>query len=192
LSLETEINFLEPKKITISNDNFNALKLNIDGVSEYSDVKAVRVFPISAPWHFISLKGISDSDKEEAEKQEGEAEPSRPHGKPRAPRQKEIGVIRDTRELDKESREILASELEMSYFTPRITQISKIKSDFGSYQWTVETDKGTRTFEVRYREDVRMIPPNRVIIRDVDGNRYEITDYSRLDSSSRTALEKHM
>jgi len=191
LSIETEINFLDPKKITILSDSFNALKLQIDGAGEYSDVKAVRIFPLSAPWHFISLKGISGLDKEEAEKQKDEV--NRPsYGKTRAPRQKEIGVIRDMRELDKKSRKILDSELEMSYFTPKITLINKIKSDFGSYKWTVETDKGPRTFEVRYREDVRMIPPHRVIIRDVDGNRYEITDYSRLDSSSRTMLEKHM
>ena len=192
MSIETEINFLDPKKITISRDNFNALKLKIDKAEEYSEVKAVRIFPLSSLWQFISLKGVSGSDREEAEKQNGEEKPGRPHGKPRAPRTKEIGIIRDMRELDKKSQKILTSELEVNYFTPKITRINKIKSDFGSYTWTVETDKGPRTFEVRYREDVHIVPPNRVLIRDVDGNRYEIPDYSRLDSSSRTMLEKHM
>jgi len=192
LNIETEINFLNPKKITISRDNFNALKLEIDGADEYSDVKAVRIFPLSSPSHFISFKGISDSDKEKAEEQKEEEKTRSPHGKSRGLRTKEIGVIKDTRELDKKSRKILSSELEMNYFMPQITRINKIKSDFGSYTWTVETDKGPRTFEVRYREDVRIVPLNRVLIRDVDGNRYEIPDYSRLDSSSKTVLEKHM
>ncbi|MFQ6039207.1 MAG: DUF1854 domain-containing protein, partial [Candidatus Poribacteria bacterium] len=104
----------------------------------------------------------------------------------------EIGVVRDIQKIDPQSRKIVEEELEMMYFIPKITRINRIRSERGSYKWMVETDRGEREFDVRHREDIRIIESNRVIVKDVDGNRFEIPNYSRLDSHSRSMLERYM
>ena len=56
--------------------------------------------------------------------------------------------------------------------------------------WDVETDRGPHHFDMRDRDDVRLVAGNRLLIIDADGNRYEVPDYSRLDSRSRGILEQ--
>jgi hypothetical protein len=56
----------------------------------------------------------------------------------------------------------------------------------------VETDKGQREFETRYKEDIRKLPGGRVIIKDADGNRYEIKDYMKLDKRSVSLIDSEI
>ncbi len=186
MNIVDEIKIIDPQKVILHRDSFNELKLTVDGNDEYADVKILRVFPISDPQHYICFKGVK-KDEEEAEEPKEDDAPS--HSGPRA---QEIGIIRDIRELESNSRVIVEDELEKMYFIPQITRIIRIKSERGSYKWIVETNRGEREFEVRHQGDLRIIPTNRVILRDVDGNRYEIPNYSRLDKSSRAMLEKYM
>ena len=54
----------------------------------------------------------------------------------------------------------------------------------------METDRGHRVFEIpSSKRDVRVIDDVRVILRDADGNRYEIVDYRRLDPESVAFVE---
>ena len=55
--------------------------------------------------------------------------------------------------------------------------------------WETETDKGTRRFEVTSRRDVKKIGKRRIIVKDADGNLYEIPDYAILDQKSIILLE---
>ncbi len=48
---------------------------------------------------------------------------------------------------------------------------------------------GPRTFDVATRQDVRPLGQGRYLIRDVDGNRYEIRDTEALDPASRSLLD---
>ena len=60
---------------------------------------------------------------------------------------------------------------------------------FGTLRWTVETDRGVRTFEIRNRyHDVKVYPDGRVRVRDSDDNRYTIRDYKELDAHSRKLM----
>ncbi len=102
---------------------------------------------------------------------------------------KEIGVITNAQQLDRLSREILQQELERAYFVPKITRILKIKEEFGLVHWEVETDKGPRRFQVQSRYDIRAMGGGRHVVRDIDGNRYDIPEVDALDAQSRNLLE---
>src|ERR1051326_4018125 len=52
--------------------------------------------------------------------------------------------------------------------------------------------RGPRVFEVRSREDLRWLHPGHLIVRDVDGNRYEIKRFDDLDSTSRLKIEGYL
>ena len=102
----------------------------------------------------------------------------------------EVGVLDDVHALDPESRHILLDELERSYFMPRITDIVAVKEDLGVVSWEVETNRGPRTFDVRrVRQNVRRMGLRRLVIKDVDGNRYEIRDWQELPSAAQRLIQ---
>lgn len=162
LDIAKEVTILDPKAVRLYRNRFQELCLRIHGGEEHSKVNAVRAFPLSDPDHFISFH---------CEK-----------GDP-------IGMIGSAEDLDAHSKGVLDEGLARAYFMPKIVEIRDIKEEFGSQRWEVQTDRGPRAVEIRHREDLRSLPGRRVIIRDVDGSRFEIPDYGVLDSRSRTLLE---
>ena len=203
MDITGEINIIDPNKIKLYRDSFNELNLEVEGEGEYSEVKIARLFPVSDPKHYISFKGVkkgSEKPEEDADAQASEDIPEegtevkqkKGTSKRSASRAEEIGVIKDIQKMDSQSQKIIEEELEIMYFTPRIIRIHRIKSERGSYKWVVETDKGEREFDIRHREDIRVIESNRVVVKDVDGNRFEIPNYNRLDSRSKSMLERYM
>jgi hypothetical protein len=105
----------------------------------------------------------------------------------------EIGVMKQVGALDQDSQRVLLEELDKAYFMPRIEAIVNLQENLGVERWLVLTDKGERTFEVRSpRRNVRSIGNSRVIIKDVDGNRYEVRNWRRLDRGSIAFLMRHL
>jgi len=105
----------------------------------------------------------------------------------------EIGMLDNARDLDGRSRGIVSEELERAYFMPKITDISGIREEMNVLEWTVLTDKGPRTFLVRgVRRNVRRIGQRRYMVKDVDGNRYEVRDWMRLPGGARKLLEPYV
>jgi hypothetical protein len=157
VSITTDLRILGPKAVGLSRRS-GTLSLTIDGDRTYEDVMLVRVFPLSDPDHYW---GLLDSDG------------------------KDLGVIVDPAELDGESRATAMEELEKRYFIPVIERVIRVRDDHGSTVWQVETDKGERQFSVRNMKDslVELGGP-RILLVDVDGNRYEIPDTRRLDAKS--------
>jgi hypothetical protein len=97
-------------------------------------------------------------------------------------------LLRDPEELECESRKVLRDELGRTYFVPKITQIHQIEDAHGAARWEVETDRGYRVFDIRDREDVRVIR-TRVLLQDADGNRFEIEDITELDEKSQRLID---
>jgi hypothetical protein len=160
--LARELNLLDPARVRVRRDPFQDLVLEIDG-REHAQVQVRRGFPLSAAGHYLSLRD-----------RQGQ----------------ELGIVRDLRELDRQSQSVLAAELERVYFMPRIVRVLGIEERFHVPRWEVETDRGPRVFEIRTgRSDVRVLPDGRVLIRDADGNPYEIPDYRRLDAASQALIE---
>ena len=97
----------------------------------------------------------------------------------------EIAVIRSLSELNSDSREAIKFGLDDFYLIPHITKIISKQEKYGTLRWTVETDRGIKSFEIRNRNhDIKVYGDGRVRVRDSDDNRYFIPDYRELDSHS--------
>jgi len=165
MNIEQEMQGLEPKQIRLERDEFEDLKLIIKNKEEYTRVKIIQSFPFSTPYRFIAFR---DQDNHE------------------------IGILEDATSLDRRSRKVLEDELKKSYFIPKIRQINDIDEDFGVPKWDVETDRGPRRFELKSREDAHSVGGGRVVIKDIDGNKYEIPNRYTLDRQSQALLEEEL
>ncbi len=160
--LTGELALLSPRDIRLYLDDFDDLTLDLCGVI-HKRIGVQRAFPFNAPTKFIVLLNSDGA---------------------------EIGIVRDIADLDSDSRDTLEIALEQAYFMPRILKINSIVSNFHVPTWDVETDRGHRVFEIpSSKRDVRVIDDVRVILRDADGNRYEIVDYRLLDPDSIVFVE---
>ncbi len=105
----------------------------------------------------------------------------------------EVGMIDHIGNLDPKSRQIMKTELEKSYFMPRINDILFCEEKLDVVTMEVETDRGPRTLQVRnFRKNIRNLPHSRVIIKDVDGNRYEICNWTQLPGTARSYLMQYL
>ncbi|MDR2646962.1 MAG: DUF1854 domain-containing protein [Oscillospiraceae bacterium] len=101
----------------------------------------------------------------------------------------EIAIVRDITTLMPASREVLENSLREYYMIPRIKRFIKISENFQVWMWTVETDRGEFTFEVRnHIASVKPLYGGRVLIRDANDNRYEIPDVYALDKRSQRMI----
>ena len=147
-------------KIT-ANEN-NLVDLNTADGRSFSELEPRRLFPVSAGDKYITLLD--------------------PDGV-------EIAIIRDLRELNAESRAVVDASLADYYLVPVIVKILEVSEKFGTLRWTVETDRGIKSFEIRNRNhDIKVYGDGRVRVRDSDDNRYFIPDYRELDSHSRKLM----
>ena len=162
IQIEDEVQFLDAQSMKISHNPFKELDVELPDGSAHISIVPVRAFPLSQPNQFIILL---DADK------------------------KEIGMIEDIKQLNKASRKALEEELEKCYFMPKITKIHSVNGNFGVTQWKVDTDRGTVLFDLRSRYDIVSLDGGRILIKDVDGNRYEIVNYHQLDLKSMTLIE---
>ena len=152
-----ELNLLDSAKLSLFCHS-GTLRLIMGEDLCYLSVTLVRAFPQSSPDHYWGLLDGAGKD---------------------------IGVIADPSALDPASRSAAEEELQKRYFIPRIESVVRTKEDYGSIVWTVKTDKGDRIFTVRNLKDsIIELGGSRVLLVDVDGNRYEIPDITRLDAKS--------
>ena len=101
----------------------------------------------------------------------------------------EQSVIRSLAEMGEESRAVLQASLDDYYLVPHITRILSSNEKYGTLRWTVETERGIKSFDIRNRNhDIRVNRDGSIRVRDADDNRYIIEDYHTLDKQSRKAL----
>lgn len=142
------------------------LRLTIEDDRSYPQVTVVRAFPLSDPGRYLSVRDGAD---------------------------REAGLIVDPGELRAEDRKIVAEELERRYLVPAVRRIVSVRERFGTVDWTVETDRGVCSFTTRnLPENVERPAPGRLILSDVDGNRYDIRSLDDLPRESRDLLFRHL
>ena len=163
----------ENAKFTRSAGGLISLELNVEGKQEkFERVVVVRAFPITNPEEFLSVR-------EPNTRQMG--------------RGKEIGMIRYMDDFDKETQAIINEELERRYFSPQITKIISMKEKFGYYYWDAETSAGMVTFILNNPfSNIRVLEDGRIIITDIDGNCFEISDPQQLDPASYKRIEVYL
>ena len=98
---------------------------------------------------------------------------------------RELGLILKLSELSEEAQAIIRAELDRKYLCPKIQKILALKEKLGYSFWEVVTDKGDMSFSMydTYR-NIAKVGGNALILTDVDGNRFKIDDYSKLDRKS--------
>ena len=143
----------------------NFLYVEVDGKRERAFL--CRQFPFDLEWEFIS---VMNADSEE------------------------IGIVRNLTDFDEEAQGLLRSELERRYYSPVIERIRSAKERYGFSYWKVDCKgEGEVSFTLRdtYRSIIRA-GGGRVILMDVDGNRFEIPDVAALDPKSYKKIELYL
>lgn len=159
------LKFLDASSVRIERNAFEELVVQLPDGSVRKKVQPVYAFPVSETSRYISLRDEESN---------------------------EIGIIEDIKHLPHESRKILVEELQRRYFMPKITKINALEGQFGITQWVVETSQGDVQFSLRSRYDIVTLGNGRILIKDADGNRYEIENYNQLDPNSIALLETQM
>ncbi|MFA6729950.1 MAG: DUF1854 domain-containing protein [Eubacteriales bacterium] len=105
----------------------------------------------------------------------------------------EYGVIKSLDLFDGAGRDIIEKELKRKYFTPVITKILSLKERFGYSYWEADTNHGRMSFAMHdtYR-NIAKVSESRLILTDVDGNRFEIPDVFGLDRKSFRKIELYL
>jgi hypothetical protein len=97
------------------------------------------------------------------------------------------------RDLTDEAKEIVLTALDRKYFSPEITKILSVKERFGYSYWSVETDHGKMDFTLQDTfRSIAKISDTRIVITDIKGNRFNITDVEALDHSSFRKIELYL
>ncbi len=107
--------------------------------------------------------------------------------------QKELGIVRDLEVFDEENKVLLQTELNRRYYAPVIEKILSMKERYGFSYWKVKTEHGEVTFTLQdtFRSILR-VGEHRLILLDVNGNRFEIPDVTALDRKSYKKIELYL
>lgn len=107
--------------------------------------------------------------------------------------QQEVGIIKAVSLFEGNSYDMLCTELRRRYYTPVIDKILGVKERYGFSYWRVHTAEGNVNFTLHdtYRSIIRA-SGNRVILLDVNGNRFEIPNVDALDRKSYKKIELYL
>ena len=131
----------------------------------YDRVGVYRTFPVTQPEEFISIREANEKARE-------------------------IGVVEKLSDLDPETAKMLKEQLDLRYFTPEITRIFDIKTEYGYGYFHVMTTYGECRFTIHNGgSSVVSLTDTRIVINDLDGNRFEVPDIMKLTVAERKKLD---
>ena len=134
------------------------LRLTIGDDRSYHTVKPAWAAPLSRPNQYLALLD----------------------GKGNA-----IVTLPDPEVLPPASLAAAKEELHRRYLTATVRAIAHAKQEFGATYWSVQTDRGDRDFVTQnLQENAIWLSPTHLLLLDVDGNRFEVTDTEALDAAS--------
>lgn len=105
---------------------------------------------------------------------------------------KEVGMIRTLSEFPKQTAELLRKHMGFRYFAPTVKRILEIKEEFGYTFWNVETTAGACRFTVGRGQNIRSVTAQKLMITDVDGNRFIIEDLEALSDKEYRMVETYL
>jgi hypothetical protein len=161
--------FLDPATVTLFRTGGSAVRATIADPRigyerTYLICQIARAFPLSLQDQYIGLRDAKDKD---------------------------VGMLETLRGLDADSRKILDEELERRYFVPTILKVNKVKKEYDTVNFEVETDKGERKFSVQNLKDsIQEVGGGRVLLSDRTGSRYNIPDVNKLDEKTYAILSR--
>lgn len=158
------VRYLDDRNAVFERTGTGFLSLKL-GEEFYPRVSVVRMFPFSDKDEFISIRTAEE-------------------------RSKEIGIVKSMSQVSRETAGMLEEQLTLRYFTPVIKKIIKIKDEYGFAYWNVVTDHGACKFTIRMGgNSVIHLSEVRILILDIDENRFEIPDINDLTPAERKKLD---
>ena len=135
------------------------------GGKEYARVGIYLTFPLTCPEEYISVREADEKARE-------------------------IGMIEKLSQLEKEQQEMIREQIRLRYFMPSITKVLDVKDEYGYAYWNVVTTFGACRFTTQMSGDaVIHLSDSRLLVTDIDGNRYEIPDFYQLSVMERKKLD---
>ena len=96
----------------------------------------------------------------------------------------------DLKELEKNQIAMIREQLEIRYFTPMIEKIYEIKDEYGYAYFDVATNNGPCKFTIHMGGgSVVSLSDTRILISDLDNNRFEIPDLTKLSATELKKLD---
>ena len=87
----------------------------------------------------------------------------------------------------------MKKELERKYFMQTIVSVDKLKDRYGFTYWDVSTTAGKASFTMHdTHRNIVKISEDRLMIVDMDGNRYLIPSVAGLDKGSYKKIELYL
>ena len=110
---------------------------------------------------------------------------------------KEIGILRELAALRDAQLNIVSQELDKRYYCPVIRSVDSVKDKMGYVyiELTIEGEGRTypRTCAVKdINKNIRMLDDDRLLIFDVDGNRFIVQSLNALGKKSLKMLEPYL
>ena len=159
-----ELRYLTKENATFSRTRGGFVKLTYKDTT-YDRVGVYRTFPVTQPEEFISIREANEKARE-------------------------IGVVEKLSDLDPEQAKMLKEQLDLRYFTPEITKVFDIKTEYGYGYFHVMTTYGECRFTIHNGgSSVVSLTDTRIIITDLDGNRFEVPDIMKLTVAERKKLD---
>ncbi|HKM35610.1 MAG TPA: DUF1854 domain-containing protein [Lachnospiraceae bacterium] len=158
------IRYLKKENALFSRTGTGFLSLQL-GEEFYPRVKVVRMYPFTQKDEFISIRTSDEHSRE-------------------------IGIIEKLSDMEPDTLVMLKEQLALRYFTPIIHKINNIKDEYGYAYFDVETDHGNCRFTIQMGSNaVVHLSEYRILILDIDENRFEISDLTKLTARERKKLD---
>ncbi|QHT60916.1 DUF1854 domain-containing protein [Paenibacillus lycopersici] len=165
LSDAANIKYLTPSNTVFTKTDGQMLNVKVDG-EEHKAVYVHCSFPHTDRSIYLSVRTIDN---------------------------KEIGMIRSLDDFPAETAALLGEQVLIRYFAPEITRVVRVKEEFGYAYWEAETTAGLCRFTVRGGGgNTKLITAARLLITDVDGNRFVIPDLGSLTDKEYRMVEMCM
>ena len=99
-------------------------------------------------------------------------------------------MIKKLSDIRPEEAEMIREQIKLRYFMPVITKVIDVKDEYGYAYWNVVTTFGACRFTTGMGGDsVVSLSDARILITDIDGNRYEISDFNALTPGEKKKLD---
>ncbi len=163
MSTLQENTVVDPATVRVYHDSLHErLRLTVADDRSYITVKPVWSAPLTRPKQYLALLDGKGN---------------------------EIIMLKDPAVLDRDSWGAVQLELRSRYLTATVQRIVSARQEFGASYWTVETDRGNREFVTQnLQENAQWLSDTHLLLVDVDGNRFEITNTDLLDDHSHKRL----
>ncbi len=158
-----EISIITPENSVFTRTPGGFLSLKFKD-KDYGRIAVYRAFPFTSPERYLSVRDLT-------------------------PKCDEIGMIRDLGDWPDDLQAMIREQLDLRYFTPKILEILEIREEYGFAYWDVRTDRGGMRFTTSIWNPVFRIGDRKLLVNDLDSNRYEIADINGLSKKEMKMID---